>query len=80
MDSGHSATAPPAHFSGAQKLLPNLLRIRVTVAAESWLRGRVSATPDATLAELRQVLGNELGDRDQPVALGAGARSDATAA
>lgn len=34
---------------------------RVTAAAESWLRDRVGATPDATLAELRQGLKRELG-------------------
>lgn len=33
---------------------------RVTAAAESLLRDQVRATPDATLAELRQVLWNEL--------------------
>lgn len=34
---------------------------RVTAAAESWLQNRVGATPDATLAELRQELESELG-------------------
>jgi len=34
---------------------------RVTAAAESWLGNRVGATPDATLAELRQGLESELG-------------------
>ena len=34
---------------------------RVTAVAENWLRDQVRAIPDATLAELRQGLGNALG-------------------
>ena len=34
---------------------------RITAAAENWLGNRVGATPDATLAELRQGLESELG-------------------
>lgn len=33
---------------------------RVTPSAETWLRKQVRATPDATLAELRQALWDEL--------------------